>query len=179
MVGGSNDLGRAYRLSPTTHHLPPTTFTGSNYARDSEQVTRLTALTFRGEYLSESGCGRAMALGPGKGAASKSCVDAVLPEMSMRQTESFEHRTSRPMELSTRTRLFSTRRQPALHVRDVDFVRLFHICTYRGTGVDSRVALPSAPAMPLLIGPASSTVVPRPAQRSTRLASRRSSLFTV
>src|SRR5207302_10619002 len=51
--------------------------------------------------------------------------------------------------LSTRTSLFSTRSAHALHVRDLDFVRLFHKCTYRGTGVDSRVALVSAPAFPV------------------------------
>src|SRR5690348_4960392 len=50
--------------------------------------------------------------------------------------------------LSTRARLFSTRHPQALHVRDVDFVRLFHKCTYNGTGADSRVVLASAPAFP-------------------------------
>ena len=81
--------------------------------------------------------------------ASKSWVGRVLPEMSMRLSPWFERRTSRPEQLSTRTRLFSTRDVGALHVRDLDFVTLFHICTYRGTGADSRVALPSAPAMPM------------------------------
>jgi hypothetical protein len=55
--------------------------------------------------------------------------------------------TGYPQGLSTRTGLFSTRYRQALHVRDLDFVRVFHKCTYRGTGADSRVVLPSAPAM--------------------------------
>ena len=56
--------------------------------------------------------------------------------------------TGNPAQLSTRTSLFSTDWEVALHVRDIDFVRLFHICTYIGTGADSRVGLASAPAFP-------------------------------
>ena len=51
-------------------------------------------------------------------------------------------------QLSTRQILFSTRYRQALHVRDLDFVRVFHKCTYRRTGADSRVGLASAPAFP-------------------------------
>ena len=49
--------------------------------------------------------------------------------------------------MSTRTSLFSTRPVPPLQVRDVDFVRVVHISTYLGTGVESRVPVASAPAM--------------------------------
>jgi len=51
-------------------------------------------------------------------------------------------------QLSTRPISFSTRYRHQLHVRDVDFVRVFHKCTYGGTGADSRVGLASAPAFP-------------------------------
>ena len=69
----------------------------------------------------------------------------------MQISTSFGGVTGYPPQLSTRTRLFSTRYRQALHVRDVDFVRLFHKCTYRGTGADSRVPLPSAPAFPIQV----------------------------
>ena len=69
----------------------------------------------------------------------------------MQISTSFGGVTGYPPQLSTRTRLFSTRYRQALHVRDVDFVRLFHKCTYHGTGVDSRVALVSAPAFPVQV----------------------------
>jgi hypothetical protein len=59
--------------------------------------------------------------------------------------------TGYPQGLSTRTGLFSTRYRQALHVRELDFVRLFHKCTYRGTGADSRVGLASAPAFPIQV----------------------------
>jgi hypothetical protein len=76
--------------------------------------------------------------------------------------------TGYPQHFSTQPRLFSTRYRPALHVRDLDFVRLFHKCTYRGTGADSRVGLASAPAMQRT---AVSTPPTRNAQRSTLPAS--------
>src|SRR6476646_6333877 len=59
--------------------------------------------------------------------------------------------TGSPQHLSTGPILFSTRYRHRLHVRDVDFVRLFHKCTYRGTGADSRVGLASAPAFPIQV----------------------------
>lgn len=59
--------------------------------------------------------------------------------------------TGTPQELSTRTRLFSTRRVRALQVRDLDFVRSTGQGTYRGTGADSRVGLASAPAFPIQV----------------------------
>ena len=59
--------------------------------------------------------------------------------------------TGFPHYFSTRPELFSTRYRHRLHVRDVDFVRLFHKCTYRGTGADSRVGLASAPAFPIQV----------------------------
>jgi hypothetical protein len=75
--------------------------------------------------------------------------------------------------LSTRTRLFSTQHPHALHVRDLDFVRLFHKCTYDGTGADSRVGLASAPAFPIQVAvsklsevlpPVSTAAYSRPSQ---------------
>ena|SRR5689334_21128330 len=69
----------------------------------------------------------------------------------------------RSTRLSRRTSLFSTLSVPALQVRDVDFVRVVHFCTYQGTGVESRVGLASAPAMLLL----TEVSIP-PARRSLR-----------
>src|SRR5205814_8580158 len=78
-------------------------------------------------------------------------------EKAMHSSSSAVGVTGYPHQLSTQTSLFSTRHPHALHVRDIDFVRLFHKCTYHGTGVDSRVSLASAPAFPKQV-----VAVPRP-----------------
>lgn len=78
---------------------------------------------------------------------------------------------SRSRQLSTRTSLFSTFELLPLQVRDVDFVRVVHFSTYQGTGVESRVVLASAPAMPLIvvsIPPASPRRTPRAPQPAAR-----------
>src|SRR5438046_10396996 len=86
--------------------------------------------------------------------------------------------TGSPQGLSTRTGLFSTRYRQALHVRDIDFVRLFHKCTYHGTGADSRVGLASAPAFPkqVVAVPKRAFVVGSPAAPSSRPNRSRSSV---
>lgn len=79
----------------------------------------------------------------------------------MMHSSSSESRvTGNAPQLSTRTSLFSTRHPHAIHVRDLVFVKLTDCSTYLGTGADSRVDLPSAPAMMMMQPPAVSISLP-------------------
>jgi hypothetical protein len=90
----------------------------------------------------------------------------------MQVSSSIRGVTGNHSQLSTRTILFSTRYRQALHVRDLDFVRLFHKCTYGGTGADSRVVLASAPALPnQYVVPMLFDFLPSDSSRSSRFRS--------
>jgi len=161
----------SHPLSLSPKHRDSAVTSGAKYARDSEQVISVTAFASSGEYLPSFGRTRERRRSEQRDERCKSFAGVELGGSPMRSSSFVGHVTSGPRQLSTRTSLFSTLAAPALHVRDVDFVRVVHISTYVGTGADSRVGLASAPAIPMQV-PAVSNGSSRQPQRPTRYTSR-------
>jgi hypothetical protein len=141
---------------------------GANYARESEQVTRLTDKLPKGSKFRVRLESEAMVLCE---EACKSCAHAGLENGMMQSSSRRRLVTGMGRELSTGTSLFSTRYAHALQVRDLVFVKRTQRSTYRRTGADSRVGLASAPAFPMQVLPVS-FAFPNSASRVPRQASR-------